>query len=349
MKRSSLPHNLVVAGCILLVTATLVGGCSTPTPEMSAQLSAEDRVVETTVAEEVVKVEKEVTKIVAGTPVVENMVFARAYESAGNQNVWTSSTLGDADTSSPLPVPYRADRMIIKNAELSLRVAETDPAIDQVTQIAIDAFGYILTARTWYENDYKYATVTMGVPVDEFENAVRRLRALALKVLDEHASGSDVTDQYVDLESQLRNLEATEARIRTFLEKAQTVEEALLVNQRLSDITAQIEHIKGQMNYLKDRAAYSTITVHLSPEVPTPTPSPTPTVTPTSTPTPTPTPVAWRPHRTFERSTTVLGTIARTLGDALIWVVVVVGPFALALALFIWLGVRLRRVWRKPQ
>jgi len=247
----------------------------------------------------------------------------------------------------PLPVAYRVDRMIIKNAEMALLVADTDRAIDQVTQIATDSFGYILTIRTWYDN-FRYATITMGVPVDEFENALRRLRALALKVLEESASGTDVTDQYVDLESQLRNLEATEARIRTFLDKAATVEEALQVNKQLADITAQIEQIKGQMNYLEDRAAYSTITVHLSPDVPTPTPTPTPTVTPTLTPTPTPTPIAWRPGETWQSATNVLGNILRTVGDAIIWLVVVLGPFALGLALLVWLGIRLRRLWRKP-
>lgn len=176
---------------------------------------------------------------------------------------------------------------------------------------------------------------------------MRRLRGLALKVLDENASGTDVTDQYVDLESRLRNLEATEIRIRAFLDKAVTVEEALQVNQKLADITAQIEQVKGQMNYLKDRSAYSTITVHLSPEVPTPTLTPTPTATPT--PTPTPTPVAWRPDQTFKRSTGILGSILRTLGDLLIWITIVFGPFVLLAGLVIWLGIRLRRAWRKSK
>ena len=68
-------------------------------------------------------------------------------------------------------------------------------------------------------------------------------------MLDESASGQDVTDQYVDLQSRLRNLEATEATIRSFLEKAETVEESLQVNRQLSEITDQIEEIKGK--YLK--------------------------------------------------------------------------------------------------
>ena len=252
----------------------------------------------------------------------------------------------------PWPVANRINRMIIKSAELSMLVADTERAIDGVTQVAIDSFGYLLSSRTWYEADYKYATITIGVPSEEYENALRRLRSLAVKVLDENASGSDVTDEYVDLESRLRNLEATEARIRSFLDKAVTVEEALRVNNELAHITAEIEQVKGRMNYLKDRAAYSTITVHLSPNIPTPTITPTTTATPTSTPTPTPTPIAWRPGETFQGATGVLGSIMRVLGDALIWIAVVFVPFVALAALaglILWLVIGQWRHRRKPE
>jgi hypothetical protein len=239
----------------------------------------------------------------------------------------------------PWPAANRVNRMIIKSAELSLLVADTERAIDQVTQVAVDSFGYILSSSTWYEGDHKYATITIGLPSDEYENALRRLRGLAVKVLDENASGSDVTDEYVDLESRLRNLEATEARIRSFLDKAETVEEALRVNYELAAITEEIEQVKGRMNYLKERAAYSTITVHISPDIPTPTVTPTTTATPTTTPTPTPTRIAWRPGETVQSATGVLGSVMRVLGDALIWFTIVLGPFVVVAGLILWLGI----------
>jgi hypothetical protein len=91
------------------------------------------------------------------------------------------------------------------------------------------------------------------------------------------------------------------------------------------------------MNYLKDRAAFSTIDVQLNPQRPTPTPSPTPT------PTPTPTPVAWRPGETVQEATGVLTSIVKGLVDLAIWVVVVLGPFLVPLALLVWLVIWLRR------
>ena len=216
------------------------------------------------------------------------------------------------------------DRKIIKSAEMTLQVAETDVALDQLTGIAADFDGYIVSSRAWSDGTARMATVTISVPADTFERVLRRLRGMAVKVLDERADGEDVTDQYVDLESRLRNLEATQTRVRAFLDQAVTVEEALEVNRQLSDIEGQIEEVKGRMNYIRERASYSTITVELRPERPTPTPSPTPTLP------------AWKPAETFGEASGVLTVLLRFLGDVVIWLVVIALPFLIPLAVIIW-------------
>jgi len=223
--------------------------------------------------------------------------------------------------------PYQANRMIVKNGEMSLMVLNTDRAIDQVTSAAVNSGGYIVSAKTWMQDGYKYATISLGVPSDQFEAVQRQLRTLAVQVLIDTASGQDVSDEYVDLQSRLTNLEATRARIREFLDKATKVEEALQVNTQLTEIEGEIEQVKGRMQYLKDRAAYSTLLVNIEQQRPTPTP------TATSTPTPTPTPVYWMPEKTLNEAGDTLGVVLRALGDLLIWLVVVVAPLAAPVAL----------------
>lgn len=213
--------------------------------------------------------------------------------------------------------PYQANRMIIKNGEMSLLVANTDRTIDQVTGVAVDSGGYIVSAKTWVQDGYKYATINMGVPSDQFEAVQRQLRTLAIEVLIDTSSGQDVSDEYVDLQSRLTNLEATRARIREFLDKATKVEEALQVNAQLSEIEGEIEQVKGRMQYLKDRAAYSTLLVNIEQQRPTPTPYPTPT------------PTYWQPGQTLSDAGDALGEILRGLGDLLIWLGVVAVPLAL--------------------
>ena len=280
----------------------------------------------------------------SAAPTAENLAFfeepapieAMEEAPAAEESAADAALPGGGDTNvsgaNVLPIAARADRLIIKNAEVTLLVANTETAIDLTTQIVTDVGGYIISSRVWYEDwgdtSYKYSTITMGVPVTEFERTLRRLRDIAVKVLDENATGEDVTDQYVDLQSQLENLEATRDRIRTFLEQAQTVEEALAVNEELSKVEGEIESIQGQINYLADRAAFSTITVTINPDLPE---LPTPTPIPTSTPEP------WMPGETFGQATKTLQRTYQGLFDLVIWIVVVFIPVIAPFAFVGWL------------
>jgi hypothetical protein len=271
---------------------------------------------------------------------------------------------GQSDEYTLTSLPSRPNRLIVKDAELKLLVSDTDAAIDRTTQVVADCAGYIISSRVWYEEwlgeNYKYASITIGIPVDQFERAMRRLRNMALQVVDETAAGQDVTDEYVDLQSRLGNLEATRDRIREFLNQAQTVEESLRVNEELAAIEEQIEQVQGRMNYLFDRAAYSTITIQINPDLPQPTPTPippTPTPAPSPTPTPEPTPTPpWSPADTVQQAgntlTTTLRIVLRIVTELVIWFGMVILPLFGPPALIIWLiarwGKRRREKRQRP-
>jgi hypothetical protein len=291
-------------------------------------------------------------------PVMEALSFAEAPAAKDGESPSQDQAVGQgqlapiptaaayevSNPSGDLTVIERSNRMIIKNADIRLMVKDTDIAIDRATQAIADAGGYIVSSRVWYQDYYgnslKYATVTIGVPVDEFERTLVRLRDLAVRVVDEVASGDDVTEQYVDLQSQLTNLEATRARIQEFLKDAKTVDEALRINQELANIESQIEQIKGRMNYLNDRSAFSTITINFEPEFPVLTPTPTPTAHPTTTPIP------WKPGDTFEEAKDTVTVAYQGIADFLIWVGVVIVPIFLPLGLILWAVWKLMN--RKP-
>ena len=293
-------------------------------------------------------VEKEVEKVVKQTVVVEKeKVVEKAVQPqataasgpAGKEAKPGATAAPEVDEqgrslSGLSAMSYQAGRKIIKDGEMDLVVEDTDEAVDEITLRAVTRGGYLIALETYLEGSFKYAKLVLGVPVEEFENLQRDARAVALRVLKDSAIGVDVTDEYVDTQSRLANLEATQARIRQFLEQATTVEESLKVNEQLAEIEAEIEKVKGRLNFLKDRAAYSTLTVNIRPERPTSTPtftpSPTPTATPTSTPTATPTLTGWKPGQTFNSAagtlTTILTVLVRVVGDVVIYVVVVVLP-----------------------
>jgi len=237
-------------------------------------------------------------------------------------------------------IVQNTNRKIVKNADVRLLVKDTSDAVSRTTQVISDLGGYIISSRVWYQdyfgNNLMYATITLGIPVDEFEHALNRLRDLSIRVLDENATGEDVTDQFVDLQSQLENLEATRARIQDFLKDAKNVDEALQINQQLTDIESQIEQIKGRMNYLSDRSSFSTITVNFEPELPILTPTPTSTIAPTNTPRPTATLEPWKPGEQFGEAKQTVTIAYRGIFNFIIWLVVVILPILLPPFLVLW-------------
>jgi hypothetical protein len=242
---------------------------------------------------------------------------------------------------SELALPNPASgRMIIKDAVMSLLVADPDLAIERVTSLAADQGGYLISSRAWMENGFKNAELKMGVPSAHFEDTLNQLRRMAVQVLDEQSSGQDVSADYADLQARLTNLEATADRVRAFLDQATTVDQSLKINTTLSDLEGQIEQVKGQMKFYEGRSAYSTITVLVKPQQPTPTA----TLTPTTTPTPTATP-SWNPGKTVNSASKVMVQMLQGGSDLLIWAVFLLWPFALVVLVVWWV---IRRLTRKP-
>lgn len=241
-----------------------------------------------------------------------------------------AAAASDVATPSPLVFSAPGSGLVIKDAEIDLVVDDVARALSRVTQLASDFGGYLINSETAQSGGFATAFVRLAVPVQNFERALNSVRQLGLRVERERASGQDVTAEYTDLQSQLVNLEATAARVREFLKDARTVEESLRINQQLSELEGQIERVKGQLRYYEGRAAFSTMTVALRPETPTPTATPTPTSTPSPTPTATPTATpAWQPGKTFDSAASVLINVMQNVMDALIWAAVVGGPFVL--------------------
>lgn len=161
-------------------------------------------------------------------------------------------------------------RLIVKTAEFRILV-ETVEGVEPKLQKKVEELGgFIVRAEKSGSGDQASLTFTFRVPAERFDEAVMAVEALAKRVDYRKIGGEDVTEEYVDLDAQLRNLEATRNRLLGFLEKAVRVDDALEVNRALTDIQGQIERIQGRMKYLRQSAALSTVTVTFYPESKTP-------------------------------------------------------------------------------
>ncbi len=170
-----------------------------------------------------------------------------------------------APAGSDLALPL--DRMIIRTAQLVLTVSDVESAVQAVRALVTATPGArILAAQTRYENDQQVATLTLQVPAAAFETVMLALRRLAQRVESEATSSQDVTEEFIDLTARLRTLRATEARLLALLERAQRLEDILVLERELAQVRSQIERLEGRQRYLAQRSDLATITVTLQPE-----------------------------------------------------------------------------------
>jgi hypothetical protein len=179
--------------------------------------------------------------------------------------------VGSGKMIAPYPTPpttagqtaAEADARVIKTADLELGVDGVAEKTNQVAELA-NAKGGFVESSTVVEDKagYKTGYITVRVPVEKFDEAVSAIKDLAVRV-----NGRDVTEQYTDLEARLRSAQAQEEQYLTILEKADTVQDILAVQQYLQNVRYEIESLQGQINSLGNQTDYSTISVTLNEEV----------------------------------------------------------------------------------
>jgi len=155
------------------------------------------------------------------------------------------------------------ERMIIRSGNVQLVVEDVALAIDQIADMADKYSGWVVSSNSWKDNQRIYGNISIRVAAEYFETAIAELHALAVDVKSETTSGQDVTEEYVDLQAQLRTLQASEDQLLALMEKAGSVEEILAVQRELTNTRTKIEQIQGRMQYLEQSSATSLITVNL--------------------------------------------------------------------------------------
>jgi hypothetical protein len=156
---------------------------------------------------------------------------------------------------------------VIKTASLSITVDDVDKTVGQITNEAVLVNGFVQNSSvTENEKGQKYATIILRAPAASFESLINKIKALAKLVEREDINGQEVTQEYVDLQADLTHNQAVEAQYLELLKRAQKVEEIIAVRDKLDQVQAEIERIKGRIRYLDNQTEMSTIAVTISSE-----------------------------------------------------------------------------------
>jgi len=169
------------------------------------------------------------------------------------------------------------DRLIIRNADLTIVIADPQKKLDAISQMAESMGGFVVSSNIYQTYISSGDTVPEGyisirVPAEKLNTALTQIKADAVEIRNETQSGQDVTSTYVDLKSQLTNLEMAEKDLQAIMDEAKNnpnssvsskTQDVLQVYNQIVAVRGQIEQIKGQMKYYEESSSFSLINVTL--------------------------------------------------------------------------------------
>ena len=166
----------------------------------------------------------------------------------------------------PSPVAFQLQdqdvRLEIFSAGISLEVENVRMVLDQITEIADGFDGVVAESSTSIINDREFGSISIRVPRNSFAQAIILIEDLG-DLQDKQTRTDDVTEEYVDLNARLENLDRQEERLQEILDLANDVQDVLDVERQLERVRGEIERLTGRINFLERSSAMSTISVSL--------------------------------------------------------------------------------------
>jgi len=160
----------------------------------------------------------------------------------------------DAPRADGTEAPHETS-MLIYTAKVTMAVYQVDQGVAAVERLARDNGGFLALKRD--------REITIRVPRGRFDITLAAIDKIG-DVLHRDIQAQDVTDEFVDTEIRIKNARAMQVRLKVLLDKA-NVKEALEIEKEMRRVTEEIELLEGKLKLLKDKIAYSTITVSFEP------------------------------------------------------------------------------------
>jgi hypothetical protein len=175
-------------------------------------------------------------------------------------------------------------------------------------------------------------SITVRVPAEKLDDALAAIKKDTVDVTSENRSGQDVTKDYIDLKSRLKNLEAAEQELTRIMQEADKTEDVLSTFDQLTYYREQIEVVKGQMQYYEESVALSAITVQVVAEE---------TIQPIEI-------GGWKPQGVARDAFQALIDFGKGFLSFLIWLVILIIPAGLVILVMLWGVWRVFRfAWRR--
>lgn len=163
----------------------------------------------------------------------------------------------------------QTNRKLIRTFDIQIQTREFDEVTAGIQAKVQELGGYIENSSTdsgssYYYSDYnRYSSMTVRIPSDKLDGFVENVKETS-NVTNISESTEDITLNYVDVESRKLALETERDRLLELLEKAETVEDIITIESRLSEVRYQLESYTSQLRTYDNQVDYSTVYINIS-------------------------------------------------------------------------------------
>lgn len=241
---------------------------------------------------------------------------------------------GSEDETNQAPGDAPADgALIVHTGSMSLEVSDLRTTIDQATALVSGLGGSVAASHEQNSGGRQNATVTYRIPAQRWTEALTGLRALGQRVLSEDTDAEDVTAEVIDLDARIANLQTSEAALQGIMGRATTIADVLKVQGELTSVRGDIESMIAKRDHLADQAALGTLEVTYSVPVDE-------AAAATS---------GWDLGREVDGALAALVRVGQGLASVTVWLMIVVLPVLIPVALIAYIGFRVRRRYLSRQ
>lgn len=156
------------------------------------------------------------------------------------------------------------ERKVIKEYDLTLQVGSSVKTEKMVQDLLARVHGYVQESQLINEDrGSRQVIVTLRVPSEKADEFCARLSGLG-RILDRRMTTQDVTKDYQDLQSRLRNWQRQEEQLLSIMQRSGTVADVLAVAKELGDVREKIESLTGEIRFLSNKTDFALIRLTLS-------------------------------------------------------------------------------------
>ena len=163
--------------------------------------------------------------------------------------------------------PEGSPEKLIYSASATVETTEFDRTIEKLSALVEQYGGFVESSSINGSNYYtqsrgysseRYASYVIRVPSGKFSALMGSLSTLG-NVPYSHTYTENITAQYYDTDARLTAYQTQEARLLEMMEAAETVEDLIAIEEKLTELRYQIESLQSTLKNWDRQVAYSTL------------------------------------------------------------------------------------------